>query len=1156
MQLCGLVAFGVGAVALCGWIFDISALKTVLPGLMSMKANTAIGLAGSGASLVMAMQPRKLVSRSVAMGLALLVGLIGGATLVEYASQVDLGIDTLLFSDPNTPSALFPGRPSQATAAALVLLSAALLSLMSSSRLARLVLWSTSLAGVPIAVFAILNYAYDLRTLYDLGPFSSIALHTATALLILFTALQVWSCRNSLKLPLVSLAALILAPLAAVMVYFAHAERQSALNENRERADGRARLLAAEQGEIFGQAEALLRHLVRIADIRVRAPDCDKVLESLALIYPWVTWLKVSNLDGVATCTSNHRFADVNIADREYFHEAINQRRFVISDVLVSRSTKQPRLVAALPLIEQDRVTAVITLGMDLSIFGDLIRRNGLRPGTSATVLDETGTVIAQEGNGPDLVGTNLIESPIVARAVRERSGSADALDWDGRERLFAFRPVPGADVIVLIGLDRQSVIGSIDRTLQGRLFFIALIMAGAAIAGLIGAELLIFQPLRKLARTAHLIEEGDVTARPNTTGRAEVGALGRAFAKMADAVADREQRLNEALARHTAVFDSAIDGIITINESGSIESFNPAAERLFGHAASAIMRRQITTVLPNDDPQAGASFGALAGAGSGLGQVQEMQGLRADASTFPVDVALSEMRLGARRLIVAIVRDASERKRNDRLKNEFVSTVSHELRTPLTSIAGSLGLLAGGAVGAIPDGAKRLIAIAHQNTQRLVRLINDILDLEKIESGKLAFTRAPVELRELAAEAIEANQGFSQEHAIHVALEAGAAEVTVLGDRDRLMQVVTNLLSNAIKFSSADGNVRVVVGENNGRARLSVIDQGVGIPAEFRSRIFTKFAQADASDTRQKGGTGLGLAISKEIAELHAGTLAFETEPGRGTAFHVDLPASAPSVTQDQPDLSADVLVVEDDRDTVTVLRQMLARSGFTAAVAATARQAESIAAMGRFKVILVDLGLPDRDGITLIRALRTHEATRRTPIIVVTARARDAAEAQETLALEVLDWIEKPVDPARLKAAVELAAGASGSARVLHVEDDPDLRQLVAQALARCGTVHSVATTAEAEQAIAAFHFDIVILDMNLPDGSGGDLLPKLRRPSGETIPIVVFSARDADPDLARKVEFVLTKTHDSLEHLVRVVARLCRSDAPPDTRYVKAG
>jgi DNA-binding response OmpR family regulator len=216
---------------------------------------------------------------------------------------------------------------------------------------------------------------------------------------------------------------------------------------------------------------------------------------------------------------------------------------------------------------------------------------------------------------------------------------------------------------------------------------------------------------------------------------------------------------------------------------------------------------------------------------------------------------------------------------------------------------------------------------------------------------------------------------------------------------------------------------------------------------------MFTRFAQADSSDARNKGGTGLGLAVAKEIVERHGGRLSFETEVRRGTEFHVDLPPSEPASVPRDLDTEAEILVVEDDRDTAAVMRDMLARSGFTVAIATTAKDAEILAANKGIRMILVDLGLPDRDGISLIRSLRANDATRRIPIVVATARKRGEAEAAEADALEVLDWIEKPVDLARVREALDMAIGPADSVRILHVEDDPDVRDLVAQALAHTG-------------------------------------------------------------------------------------------------------
>jgi signal transduction histidine kinase len=233
----------------------------------------------------------------------------------------------------------------------------------------------------------------------------------------------------------------------------------------------------------------------------------------------------------------------------------------------------------------------------------------------------------------------------------------------------------------------------------------------------------------------------------------------------------------------------------------------------------------------------------------------------------------------------------STERKRLERLKDEFISTVSHELRTPLTSIAGSLGLLMGKAAGNLPEPVARLLAIAYSNSQRLVRLVNDILDIEKLESGRVVFNFERVEIRSVVAQAIEANRGFAIGYGVRIRLEDASAVCDVRADLDRLVQVVTNLLSNAIKFSPPDNEVVVAIEKGTDVARISIRNHGAGISADFKPRIFERFAQADATNTRQKGGTGLGLSIVKQIVDRLGGDVGFADAPGGGTIFHVELP-------------------------------------------------------------------------------------------------------------------------------------------------------------------------------------------------------------------------------------------------------------------------
>jgi PAS domain S-box-containing protein len=598
-------------------------------------------------------------------------------------------------------------------------------------------------------------------------------------------------------------------------------------------------------------------------------------------------------------------------------------------------------------------------------------------------------------------------------------------------------------------------------------------------------------------------------------------------------------ERLEAAVARHSATLDSAFDGIVTLNPSGSIETMNAAAERMFGWDTGEIARRDVGVLVDLAENGEGAFLDRL-GASQGaleVGLLRELTGKRRDGDTFPAEVALGAMDLPTGRHVVAVIRDITERRRVAEMKDAFVSTVSHELRTPLTSIAGSLGLLAGGAAGELPDRAARLIGIAHSNSQRLVRLINDILDVEKLESGKLVLALSALDLRDIAARAIEGVRGYADQLGVTLSLSEGDP-APVRGDADRLIQVVTNLLSNAAKFSPAGGEVTVTVNPETRIARLSVADRGPGISEAFRSRIFGKFAQADSTDTRAKGGTGLGLSIAREIAERHGGRLWFESAEGHGATFHLDLPLDVRIA--DTEARAGRLLICEDDPDAARVMVEMLAHEGFQADVARTAREALAMAREGSYSAALVDLQLPDADGVSLIRALKAGDRTRAMPVIVVSG---DVARGQvRGRSLEVADWMEKPVDPVRLRLAVQSLFGADEKPLVLHVDDDRDILEVTRQAVGSV-EVLGAQSLAEARSVLAQRRPDLVILDLGLPDGNGLDLLPELTDEDGRTIPVVIYSAQDLDREAAPAVQAVLTKSRMSLTQLARTVRRLTR-------------
>jgi len=238
------------------------------------------------------------------------------------------------------------------------------------------------------------------------------------------------------------------------------------------------------------------------------------------------------------------------------------------------------------------------------------------------------------------------------------------------------------------------------------------------------------------------------------------------------------------------------------------------------------------------------------------------------------------------------IFRDITHRKEIERMKNEFIATVSHELRTPLTAIHGSLGAIAGGIGGEVPPRVKTLTELARKNSARLIRMINDFLDVEKMESGRMEFHIKPVEFMSLIENAIDTTRSFGDKFGVKYVLKEKIPGAMVNSDGDRIVQVVTNLLSNAAKFSRPDTDVNISVTRNDAYLKVEVADRGSGIPEEFRPRIFQKFAQASKGD---RAGTGLGLSISKAIIERLGGSIGFESQINKGSTFYFELPELKP---------------------------------------------------------------------------------------------------------------------------------------------------------------------------------------------------------------------------------------------------------------------
>lgn len=493
---------------------------------------------------------------------------------------------------------------------------------------------------------------------------------------------------------------------------------------------------------------------------------------------------------------------------------------------------------------------------------------------------------------------------------------------------------------------------------------------------------------------------------------------------------------------------------------------------------------------------------------------------------------------------IITHNRDITEEKRNQEIKNDFISTVSHELRTPLTSIRGSLGLIAAGVAGPLPPKVENLVRIAHSNSERLVLLINDILDMEKIESGKMSFDIRPLKLRPVVEHAIHAAGSYRAEKGVRLLLVDDAPGSVVEIDPDRLHQAFSNLLSNAIKYSPDNGIVWVRISSVGEELRLSVTDQGAGIPEAFRSRIFGKFEQADSSSTREKGGTGLGLSITKAIIEHMRGRISFETEDGKGTTFSIDLPKVTETVHATSGTLSSvqdgrrRVLICEDEGDIAAVIAAMLAHDGFASDVAPDLASAKTLLAERRYAALTLDIDLAGESGIQLFQNMRTSPANAGLPVVVISAMADEARRSINGSAVGIVDWLEKPIDPERLHSAMQkiIATEAERPPRVLHVEDDEDVLEVMSAGLGKDVAMSFARSLAEARERLSGASFDLVILDLALPDGSGLDLIGDIAG-----TPVIIFSAAEVEARLSASVKAVMTKTKTSEIDVAKFVRTL---------------
>jgi PAS domain S-box-containing protein len=468
---------------------------------------------------------------------------------------------------------------------------------------------------------------------------------------------------------------------------------------------------------------------------------------------------------------------------------------------------------------------------------------------------------------------------------------------------------------------------------------------------------------------------------------------------RVAKDAAEQASEINARLARESAlILNSATDGIWGVDLDGRSTFLNPAGARILGMTLADMAGKSLHESVHHSYPDGAPFPEAECAKGNALNDsalipLKEDTFWRPDGTSYPVEYSSTPMfgengsQLGA----VVMFRDVTERRAIERLKSEFVSTVSHELRTPLTSIRGALGLLSSGMLGTIAEKGQRMLAIAVSNTDRLVRLINDILDLERIESGTVELQRGPVDANSVMVQALEGVQSMADEARVRLAIIPATG--ALWGDSDRIIQTLTNLLGNAIKFSPPETTVMLSGVAGSEDFTFCVADQGRGIPEEKLETIFERFSQVDGSDSRDKGGSGLGLAICKSIVHGHGGHIWAEKNDPAGSRFQFTIPLrlsagtskhAALAIPDQEQSRAPSILVVEDDLDLARVMTTALQAHGFRTFHAVNGSDAILMCMQHEPSLIVLELMLPDMDGYAVVRALRENASLARTPLLV----------------------------------------------------------------------------------------------------------------------------------------------------------------------------
>jgi len=635
---------------------------------------------------------------------------------------------------------------------------------------------------------------------------------------------------------------------------------------------------------------------------------------------------------------------------------------------------------------------------------------------------------------------------------------------------------------------------------------------------------------------------------------------------KMKDSLEEKVQERTKELAdsekKYRTIIDDSFDPIITIDENNKISGWNKGAEVTFGFTAAEAVGNSIEMLFVLYPEKVVHSLRECVKRESGFTRNYITKCFKKNKEEIDVNITANQLGMNGLSLVL---RDITRERKIDQMKTDFVSNVSHELRTPLTSVKGAVDLIIGGTEGAVSDSQKELLSVIKNNTVRLIKLISELLDLSKIESGKMEMEFKQVKFSDIVRTTIEETAPLAQNKKIKMEMSVPENLPDVYVDENKIKQVLFNLIGNALKFTPESGNITISAVENTNDIQIGVKDSGIGISKENFELVFEKFRQVDSSSTRAAGGTGLGLAIAKSIVEAHKGRIWLESEPGSGATFIFTLPkikAEVQKIQQEAERISEKVeqesaaakpgfkirkiLVVDDDQDLTLVIGEHLRRRGYEVTTANSGMDAIKLAIDTQPDMITLDLLMPKMDGYFVAKLLKQNPKTKDIPIVIVSA----VFEKEKCYRLGIADYITKPFNSEALMEAVnrteKMVKGEISRKKVLVVDDAPDIIAVLTLSLTNRG--YTVFNSYDGIQAIALAKKEkpnIIILDLMLPAVEGFSVIKALKNdPETEAIPIIVITGRTIeDKEKAMKLgakqylikPFTMTILYEELDKIL---------------------